>query len=93
MSSERSTADLTKAVFDRISIYDYRTDQSSDKRVDATKFIVASHNLLDDIIFRRIEFRGEDAEVKDPNAASVNRFAREFREAVADLHKNPVRNF
>ena len=93
MSSERSTAELTKAVFERINIYDYKTDQSSDRRVDTTKFIVASHNLLDDIIFRRIEFTGENAEVKNEKVASIHRFAKEFREAVADLHKNSVRSF
>jgi len=63
VSSERYTSTLTKALFKQIKIYDYNTDQYTNKRVDSTSFIVSTRNLIDDIVYGRIGFAGDD--VKD----------------------------
>jgi hypothetical protein len=63
VSSEKYTSTLTKALFKQIKIYDYNTDQYTNKRVDSTSFIVSTRNLIDDIVYGRIGFSGDD--VKD----------------------------
>lgn len=88
VSSEKYTSTLTKALFKQIKIYDYNTDQYTNKRVDSTSFIVSTRNLIDDIVYGRIGFQGDD--VKD---SFVQKSANELKECVVNLHSNPTKNF
>lgn len=88
VSSEKYTSTLTKALFKQIKIYDYNTDQYTNKRVDSTSFIVSTRNLIDDIVYGRIGFSGDD--VKD---SFVQKSANELKECVVNLHSNPTKNF
>jgi len=91
MSSEKATANITKNMFERIVIYDYQTDQYTDKRLDITKFVVATHNLIDDIMYGRIVFRGDDGKLtKGPSFAN---YAKEFIDCLQDNHSNTARKF
>ena len=81
VDSEKYTSNLTKALFRQIKIYNFKTNQYTGKRLDSTAFIVATHNLIDDIIYDRIRFsvKGEDVD--------------ELMKCIVELHDNPVRNF
>lgn len=89
IDSEKYTSNLTKAVFSQIRIYDYKTNQYTNKRVDSTSFIVAARNLIDDIIYNRVNFSAKAG----VNSANLKEAAKEFMELLTDFHSNPSRNF
>lgn len=81
VDSEKYTANLTKALFRQIKIYNFKTNQYTGKRLDSTAFIVATHNLIDDIVYGRIQFNGAKEDVE------------KLLKCIVELHDNPVRNF
>jgi hypothetical protein len=92
MSSEKATANITKNMFERIIIYDYKTDQYTDKHLDITKFVVATHNLIDDIIYGRIVFQGDNGKLTK-GKTSIPNCAKEFVDCLQDSHGNTTRKF
>jgi hypothetical protein len=42
----------------QIRIFDHKTDEFKNRRLDATSFIVAARHLLDDIIYGNINILG-----------------------------------
>jgi hypothetical protein len=91
MGSEKATADITKRMFERIVIYDYKTDQFTDKRLDITKFVVATHNLIDDMVYGRIVFQGDNGKLTEDK--SIANCAKEFIDCLQDNHINAARRF
>ena len=98
VSSEKYTSRLTSAALYLIKVYDKDTERFTTKRVDPTSFIMASRNLIDDIIYGRITFNEskvaskEDSEQEKKRVNNHKLAKAKFLEAIKDFHSNPVRN-
>lgn len=58
IGSEKHTSRFTQGVLSQIRIFDHKTDEFKNRRLDATSFIVAARHLLDDIIYGNINILG-----------------------------------
>lgn len=66
---------MTKAMLGQIRLYNYKTDEFLNKRLDATQLVVATRNLIDSFLYNKASFKSD-------NPA--------FTQLVYDLHKNPT---
>lgn len=58
IGSEKHTSRFTQGVLSQIRIFDHKTDEFKNRRLDGTSFIVAARHLLDDIIYGNINIIG-----------------------------------
>jgi hypothetical protein len=65
ISSEKHTSRFTHAVLSQIRIFDHKTDEFKNRRLDSTSFIVAARHLIDDILYDKIKFIGSADYVKN----------------------------
>ena len=64
VGSDRHTSKLTKLALTQIPVYSHKTDESRNRRLDTTSFIVAARHLLDDILYGNIKFDGRELYVE-----------------------------
>lgn len=80
IGSEKHTSHFTKAVFSQIRIFDHKTDEFKNRRLDSTSFIVAARHLIDDILYGNIIFTG---------SAYAARLGDQIKENIRTLHWDP----
>lgn len=84
IQSEKFTSNLVKAFLSQIRILNYKTDQFQNRRADITSVIVAARNLIDDVVYGKINLT-QLAGSSQARQQAVNEFAL----AITDLHENP----
>ncbi len=84
IESEKYIANVTKAFFNQIRVLSYKTDQFQNRRLDSTSVIVAARNLIDDVLYSKI-----DLVQWAGNSENKKQTVNEFALALADLHENP----
>ena len=55
IESEKYIANVAKAFFNQIRVLSYKTDQFQNRRLDSTSVIVAARNLIDDVLYSKID--------------------------------------
>lgn len=84
VESEKYIANVVKAFFSQIRVLNYKTDQFQNRRLNSTSVIVAARNLIDDVLYNKInlvQWAGSSYNKKQ----AVN----DFVLALTDLHENP----
>lgn len=84
IESEKYIANVAKAFFSQIRVLNYKTDQFQNRRLDSTSVIVAARNLIDDVLYNKIDLK-QWAGSNDNRRQAINDFAL----ALTDLHENP----
>lgn len=84
IESEKYIANVTKAFFNQIRIINYKTDQYQNRRLDSTSVIVAARNLIDDVIYNKIDLIQWAG-----NSTNRQKAVNDFALALTDLHENP----
>ncbi len=84
IESEKYIANVAKAFFSQIRVLNYKTDQFQNRRLDSTSVIVAARNLIDDVLYNKIDLK-QWAGSNDNRQQAINDFAL----ALTDLHENP----
>lgn len=82
MGSEKHISRFTNAVINMIRVYNYKTGEFLHRRADNTTLIVASRNLINAVLTKKVSFRSEAKSVKD----AVD----EFNMHILELHNDPV---
>lgn len=82
MGSEKHISRFTNAVINMIRIYNYKTGEFLHRRADNTTLIVASRNLINAVLTKKVSFRSESNSVK----AAVE----ELNRHILELHNDPV---
>ena len=85
IGSEKHISKFAMAVMSQIRIFDHKTDEYKNRRLDGTSFIVAARHLMDDILYGNIKIVGDQKFVIE----SRSRILR----SVIQFHKNPQVNF
>ena len=85
VGSEKHTSKFTEAVFSQIRIFDHKTGEYKNRRLDSTSFIVAARHLIDDILYGNISINGSGQFVKD--------CAKLIKESTIKLHSSPQEKF
>lgn len=80
IGSEKHTSRFTHAVLSQIRIFDHKTDEFKNRRLDSTSFIVAARHLIDDILYGNVKFTG---------SAYAVRLGERIKENIKTLHKDP----
>ena len=80
IGSEKHTSRFTHAVLSQIRIFDHKTDEFKNRRLDSTSFIVAARHLIDDILYGNIKFTG---------SAYAARLGERIKENIKTLHQDP----
>ena len=80
IGSEKHTSRFTHAVLSQIRIFDHKTDEFKNRRLDSTSFIVAARHLIDDILYNNIKFTG---------SAYAVRLGERIKENIKTLHQDP----
>lgn len=80
IGSEKHTSRFTHAVLSQIRIFDHKTDEFKNRRLDSTSFIVAARHLIDDILYGNIKFTG---------SAYAVRLGERIKENIKTLHQDP----
>ena len=84
IGSEKHTSRFTHAVLSQIRIFDHKTDEFKNRRLDSTSFIVAARHLIDDILYGNIKFIG---------SAYAVRLGERIKENIITLHQDPQTKF
>ena len=84
VKSEKYVAKVTDAFLNQIRVLNYKTDQFQNRRLNSTSVIVAARNLIDDVLYNKIDLI-QWAGNNDNRKQAINDFAL----ALADLHDNP----
>lgn len=84
VESEKYIANVAKAFFSQIRVLNYKTDQFQNRRLDGTSVIVAARNLIDDVLYNKIDLI-QWAGSSENKKQAINDFAL----ALTDLHENP----
>jgi hypothetical protein len=84
IGSEKHTSRFTQAVLSQIRIFDHKTDEFKNRRLDSTSFIVAARHLIDDILYGNIIFTG---------SAYAARLGDQIKENIRTLHSDPQTKF
>lgn len=82
IGSEKHTSRFTNAVINMIRVYNYKTGEFLHRRADNTTLIVASRNLINSVLTKKVSFRSESNSVK----AAVE----ELNRHILELHNDPV---
>lgn len=89
IDSERYIANMTRRVLNQVRIFDHKTNTYQNRRVDSTAFIVASRNLLNDILYQNVSWpnysKGKDS-TKRKTQKSIHE---DFIKTVYSLHSAP----
>ena len=80
IGSEKHTSYFTHAVLSQIRIFDHKTDEFKNRRLDSTSLIIAARHLIDDILYGNIKFVG---------SAYAARLGDRIKENVRTLHRDP----
>lgn len=84
VKSEKYVAKITDAFLNQIRVLSYKTDQFQNRRLNSTSVIVAARNLIDDVLYRKLNLL-QWSENNQNRKEALNDFAL----ALADLHDNP----
>ena len=84
VKSEKYVAKITDAFLNQIRVLSYKTDQFQNRRLNSTSVIVAARNLIDDILYNKLDLF-QWSRNNDNRKRAINDFAL----ALADLHDNP----
>ena len=84
VKSEKYVAKITDAFLNQIRVLSYKTDQFQNRRLNSTSVIVAARNLIDDILYSKLDLF-QWSRNNDNRKQAINDFAL----ALADLHDNP----
>ena len=84
VESEKYVANMTQAFLNQVRVFDYKTQQFQNRRLDSTTVIVAVRNLIDDIVYGKIN----TISWGNSNQSRLNTIG-EVLECLADLHANP----
>ena len=84
IGSEKHTSRFTQAVLSQIRIFDHKTDEFKNRRLDSTSFIVAARHLIDDVLYGNIIFTG---------SAYAARLGNQIKENIRTLHNDPQTKF
>ena len=84
VKSEKYVAKITDAFLNQIRVLSYKTDQFQNRRLNSTSVIVAARNLIDDILYNKLDLF-QWSRNNDNRKQAINDFAL----ALADLHDNP----
>lgn len=84
IGSEKHTSRFTHAVLSQIRIFDHKTDEFKNRRLDSTSFIVAARHLIDDILYGNIKFNG---------SAYAVRLGERIKDNIKTLHQDPQTKF
>ena len=82
MGSEKHIAKFTQAVINMIRIYNYKTGEFLHRRADSTSLVVASRNLINAVLTKKLTFRSE--------TASLKKTIMEFNSHILEMHEDPV---
>lgn len=80
IGSEKHTSYFTNAVFSQIRIFDHKTDEFKNRRLDSTSLIIAARHFIDDILYGNIKFVG---------SAYAVRLGDYIKKNVRTLHRDP----
>lgn len=64
IGSEKHISKFAMAVMSQIRIFDHKTDEYKNRRLDGTSFIVAARHLMDDILYGNVKIVGNSDFVK-----------------------------
>lgn len=81
IGSEKHTSRFTQAVLSQIRIFDYKTDDYKNRRLDSTSFIVAARHLMDDLLYKNADFKG--------TAQYLEKCSNEIKECIVTFHSDP----
>lgn len=84
VKSEKYVAKVTDTFLNQIRVLSYKTDQFQNRRLNSTSVIVAARNLIDDVLYRKLNLL-QWSENNQNRKEALNDFAL----ALADLHDNP----
>lgn len=84
VKSEKYVAKITDAFLNQIRVLSYKTDQFQNRRLNSTSVIVAARNLIDDVLYNKLNLY-QWSENNQNRKEAINNFAL----ALADLHDNP----
>ena len=76
---------FTKGVMSQIRIFDHKTDEYKNRRLDGTSFIIAARHLIDDIVYGNIEVTGD--------AKYIEKCRNLLIHSVDTFHDDPQTNF
>lgn len=85
IGSEKHTSKFTEAVFSQIRIFNHKTGEYKNRRLDSTSFIVAARHLIDDILYGNISING--------SGQFVEKCAEILRNNTVQLHNAPQEKF
>ena len=85
IGSEKHISKFSTAVMSQIRIFDHKTDEYKNRRLDSTSFIVAARHLMDDILYGNIKIVGNSDFVKKSRDIILK--------DVTTFHRNPQANF
>ena len=81
IGSEKHTSKFAHAVFSQIRIFDHKTDEFKNRRLDSTSFIVAVRHLMDDILYGNAKING--------NSEYIKKCRKILIEDIITFHQNP----
>lgn len=85
IGSEKHTSRFTHAVLSQIRVFDHKTDEYKNRRVDSTSLVVAARHLLDDILYGNITIVGNSNYMKNARERLIK--------DVITFHSNPQTKF
>lgn len=85
IGSEKHMSKFTQAVLSQIRIFDHKTGEYKNRRLDGTSFIVAARHLMDDILYGNLNIIG--------NSQFIRRCRDLILQDVTTFHRNPQVKF
>lgn len=85
IGSEKHMSRFAKGVMSQIRIFDHKTDEYKNRRLDGTSFIIAARHLIDDIVYGNINVTGDADYIKKCRDLLIH--------SVATFHNDPQTNF
>lgn len=85
IGSEKHMSRFSKGVMSQIRIFDHKTDEYKNRRLDGTSFIIAARHLIDDIVYGNINVTGDADYIKKCRDLLIH--------SVATFHDDPQTNF
>ena len=85
IGSEKHTSKFTEAVFSQIRIFNHKTGEYKNRRLDSTSFIIAARHLIDDILYGNISIEG--------TGQFVERCSKILKDDIVQLHQAPQAKF
>lgn len=84
IGSEKHISKFTEAVLSQLRVFDHKTGEYKNRRINSTAFIMAFRHFVDDILYDGIQITGSEKRIRELN--------NKVRKLVAKFHAHPQRN-